>query len=130
MNLQALFYILFMGTLWGGSTIGGRFMLGMVLPYTYTGIRFSLAALFYLLASGLRIKGTSFPKGAKLWGIGSLYGILGDAVPTLLFVFSLQYQSSGISAILASIISGNDHVVCAFFPAGGTSETSVKYQGR
>lgn len=104
-----------MGAIWGSSVMATRFCIQMVNPVTYVGLRFSIAALLYLLVSTLHIAGKKLPTGRQVWKNGALFGIIGDAIPLTLFVLSMQYQSSGLSSILASLFPVMTALFAHFF---------------
>lgn len=101
MTPQSVPYILLQGLLFGTTMLASRFSVGQYHPLTYIGIRLTLAGIghlsVYLL--GRRI----FPKDSELWKRSILLGIFGTAVPMSMMVSSLQYQSSGITAVLITL---------------------------
>jgi drug/metabolite transporter (DMT)-like permease len=103
MDIQALLLIISIGILWGTSINSIRYCIQMLDPFTFIGLRFSIVALIYLVVSGFHIAGKSLTKDKAIWKNGIVYSIFGDIIPITLFVFSLNYQSSGISSILASL---------------------------
>jgi len=103
MNYQALFAILFLGMLWGTSVMSTRYLVNMVHPFTFAALRFSGAALLYLLVYLFRIGGRRFPTDRNLWKFGMLMGLIGDAASLVLYATSVSYLSSGVAATLASL---------------------------
>jgi drug/metabolite transporter (DMT)-like permease len=103
MNFQALILIIFIGFLWGTSTNSIRFCIQMIDPLTFLGLRYTIVAFLYLVVSLIHIAGKSLPKDKVIWKNGMIFCIFGDVIPITLYAFSLNYQSSGISAILASL---------------------------
>jgi drug/metabolite transporter (DMT)-like permease len=103
------------GTLFGSSAVASRFLLGQYDPIAYTAVRLSLAAGGYLIIYLLRIRGRRWPKDRELWKRGSLMGILGDALPVLFIVSSLQYQSSGVTSTLVTIFPVVVVILAHFF---------------
>jgi drug/metabolite transporter (DMT)-like permease len=102
LGLQALFYVLILGFLYGSVTIATRFCLGQFDPITYSGLRLALATLVYTSLYIFRIQGRKWPKDHVLWKRSFIYGIIGDAVPMLLFISAIQYLSSGVAGILVT----------------------------
>jgi drug/metabolite transporter (DMT)-like permease len=99
MNPQALPYISLLGILFGSTLVVSRFSVAQFQPLTYIGLRLSLAGachgLIYLLA-----KGRHLPKGRYLWRHAAVLGIFATAIPMTALVSSLQFQSSGVTAVL------------------------------
>lgn len=103
MDIQALFFIVFLGTLFGAATISSRFILGQFDAITYSGLRMSLAAFVYALLFILRIRGMRWPTDRQLWKHAALTGVFGNAIPVILIVSSLEYLSSGVTATMVTI---------------------------
>ncbi|MDX1615379.1 MAG: DMT family transporter [Candidatus Promineifilaceae bacterium] len=99
MSYQALPYIVLLGFLFGSTLVASRFSVGQFAPTTYIGLRLVLASLghtaIYLVAVRRR-----WPRDPVLWRRAGLLGVLGTAVPMTAIVSSLQFQSSGITAVL------------------------------
>ena len=103
MPVQSIPYVLFLGTLFGTTLLASRFSIGQFEPSTYIGIRLVVASLGYFflyLFSGQRRK---WPTARDLWKHAGLLGIIGTATPMLFLVTSLEYQSSGMTAILITL---------------------------
>jgi drug/metabolite transporter (DMT)-like permease len=99
MSPQALPYISLLGLLFGSTLVVSRFSVAQFQPLTYIGLRLSLAGachgLIYLLAKRRR-----FPRGRYLWRHAAVLGIFATAIPMTALVSSLQFQSSGMTAML------------------------------
>jgi drug/metabolite transporter (DMT)-like permease len=97
--MQALPYVVLLGFLFGTSLIASRFGVGQFHPITFIGLRTVLASLsygaFYVLD-----RRRAWPTDPRLWRHAIVLGILGTAIPMICVVSSLQYLSSGVTAIL------------------------------
>jgi drug/metabolite transporter (DMT)-like permease len=85
--------------MYGSTLVASRFSVGQFAPLTFVGLRLLLAGLCYVAiyaASGKR----AWPADRQIWRHATVMGILGTAIPMSLIVSSLQYQSSGITALL------------------------------
>jgi drug/metabolite transporter (DMT)-like permease len=102
-DIQALFFIILLGSLFGGATISSRFCVGQFDPITYSGLRITLAAAGYALFYVLRIGGRRWPRDRTLWKHAAVTGILGNAIPMILIVSSLRYLSSGVTSTMITI---------------------------
>jgi len=115
MNLQAVFFIVFLGTLAGTATVSSRFCVGQFDPITYTALRITLAACGYSLFYIFRIGGRCWPRDRQIWKHAAITGILGDAIPVILIVSSLQYLSSGVTATMVTTFPVIAVVMAHFF---------------
>lgn len=86
-----------------------RFSLGQFEPTTYIGIRMiissGMALMVYAIVTGRRL-----PRDPELWKRASLLGVFGTAVPMVCVISALQYQSSGVTALL--LATGPALTVC------------------
>ena len=103
MDVQALPYILLLGTIWGTTLLASRFSVGQFNPTTYVGLRLLIASLTHLSVYILRIRGRRWPIDRRLWGRAAFLGIFGTAIPMNLIMASLQHLSGGLASILISI---------------------------
>lgn len=101
MTSQTIPYILLQGFIFGTSILASRFSVGQYHPLTYVGVRLSLAGVGLLAVYLLGRR--SFPRDPELLKRSVLLGIFGTAIPISFMVSSLQYQSSGITAVLITI---------------------------
>ena len=99
MKLSALPYVALLAFFFGSSLVVSRFSVGQFEPTTYIGIRMIMSSLMalavYALATGRRL-----PRDPVLWRRAGLLGVFGTALPMTCAVTSLQYQSSGVTALL------------------------------
>jgi drug/metabolite transporter (DMT)-like permease len=98
---QAIPYILLLGFLFGSNLITSRFSVGQFHPMLYVGLRMGLASLGYLAFYLLGRR--KWPRERRLWGHAAVLGLFGTAMPMLGIVSSLQYQSSGVTAVLITL---------------------------
>ncbi|MFN2144438.1 MAG: DMT family transporter, partial [Anaerolineales bacterium] len=115
MTLEAIPYILVLGTLFGSTLLAGRFSVDQFQPMTYVGMRLVLAgiihALIYLVTGAKR----PWPRGRGIWWKAAILALFGTAVPMNLLTFSLLYQSSGVTAILITLSPAFTVVLAHFF---------------
>lgn len=115
MSLQALPYVVLTGLCFGSSLIASRFGLRQFDPISYTSLRLLLASLAFLSLYLLARRRYPWPTNRRLWGHGLVLGMIGTAVPTLGIILSLQYQSSGLTAILMTAGPALTVVLSHFF---------------
>jgi len=96
--VQAVPYIVLLGFFFGSTLIASRFGVGQFHPTTYIGLRMVLASLAHFAL--LLPQRHKWPTSPNLWRHAGLLGVLGTAIPMTCIVSSLQYQSSGITAVL------------------------------
>lgn len=99
MTAQAIPYITLVAFLFGTTLIASRFSVGQFAPLTYISLRLFLASLCHLTIYGL-LRSRHLPRSRRLWRHAAVLGVFGTALPMSLIVSSLQFQSSGITAIL------------------------------
>ena len=103
MTLEAIPYIVVLGTLFGSTLLASRFSVGQFESMTYVGLRLVSAgvihALIYLVTGPKR----PWPRGNGIWWKAAILAITGTAVPMNLITLSLLYQSSGVTSILITL---------------------------
>lgn len=97
MNLLLLFIL---GAIWGTSFLFIKIVVGEVPPMTLVAGRLGLASA--VMWAFLRLRGASFPRERRLWGIYAVTGLLNGALPFTLISWGEQYISSGLAALLQS----------------------------
>lgn len=90
------------GALLGSTLVAGRFGVGQFDPRTFVSIRLFIIAGIHLLLY-LFLREQPFPRDLRLWGRVAVMGLLSTAVPMTGIVSSLQYQSSGVTALLVTL---------------------------
>jgi len=93
--------ILLLSFFFGSNLVVSRFALGQFDPLAFVAIRMPIAAALGLLWT--RLRHGRFPAGSRLWRHGSVVGLFATAAPMMLFVSSLQYQSSGVTALFITL---------------------------
>ncbi len=99
MTASALPYVILLGFLFGSTLVVSRFSVGQYAPLTYIGLRLALASVCHVAIYALSRK-RSWPRDRNLWRHAVTLGIFGTAIPMTAIVSSLQFQSSGITAVL------------------------------
>lgn len=115
MPVQATPYIILLGTVFGTSLIASRFAVGLLSPSTFIGLRLALASLGYIFLYLISFQGRKWPRDPNLWRHGALYGVFGTAATMNLIAMSLQYLSSGLTAIMITLIPAGIVVLAHFF---------------
>ena len=96
---QAFPYIILLGFLFGSTLVVSRFSVGQFQPSTYISLRLLLASLGHVTIY-LVSRQRKWPTSRRLWRHAAVLGIFGTAIPMNAIVASLQYQSSGLTAVL------------------------------
>jgi drug/metabolite transporter (DMT)-like permease len=113
--VQSIPYVIFLGILFGTTLIASRFSVGQFEPSTYIALRLILASFGYICIYLFSVRGRKWPTDRNLWRHGALLGVFGTAVPMNFIVMSLQYQSSGMTAILITLAPAITVVMAHFF---------------
>jgi drug/metabolite transporter (DMT)-like permease len=101
--IQAIPYILALGLFFGSTLVASRFSVGQFDSVTYIGLRLSIAGILHALIYLFSLQGRRWPKGKELWRRSAVLGVFGTAIPMNFIVASLNYQSSGVTAILITL---------------------------
>ncbi len=99
MPLQSLPYLLLLGFFFGTTLVVSRFSVGQFEATTYIWLRLALASLGHTAIFAISRR-RSWPRDLVLWRRAALLGIFGPAVTMTALIVSLQFQSSGVTAIL------------------------------
>lgn len=102
MRYKAFLYLLLLGLLYGSTLVVSRFSVGQYDPRTYISLRLTLATLGYVVFF-LFNTNKQWPSDINLWIRAAILGIIGTAIPMVAMVSSLQYQSSGVTALLLTL---------------------------
>jgi drug/metabolite transporter (DMT)-like permease len=102
MDSQALPYILLLALLWGTNLVASRFGIGQFDPILFVGLRVALASLFHALVY-LVDRRRKWPTDSRLWRRAAVLGVFGTAIPMTSLISSLQYQSSGMTAVFITM---------------------------
>jgi drug/metabolite transporter (DMT)-like permease len=94
--------VLLLSLFFGTNIVFSRFSLTQFHPIGFVAVRMAIAAPLALLWHLIRQR--SLPRSRALWVHGSIVGITATLVPMMLFVSALQYQSSGVTALMVSMV--------------------------
>lgn len=100
MIVEGMPFILLQGLLFGTTLVVSRFSVGQFSPTTYIWLRLFLASLAHLGIYLFARKRYPWPTDADTWKQSTVLGVIGTAIPMTAIVFSLQFQSSGVTSIL------------------------------
>lgn len=114
MTPQALPYISLLGLFFGSSLIASRFGVGQFQPSTYLGLRLIVASLCHAAIYGLSVR-RRWPTDHRLWRHAAILGMFGTAIPMTAVVTALQYQSSGVTALLITTLPAITVLMAHFF---------------
>ncbi len=99
MSTKSLPYVTLLAVFFGTTLVVSRFSVSQYEPLTYVGLRLLIASLCYVAIYALS-SGRRLPRERRVWLHSPVLGIFSTALPMTLIVSSLQYQSSGITALL------------------------------
>lgn len=102
MPIQALPSVILLSVLFGTTLIASRFSVGQYAPTTYIGLRLVIASLCHLAVFAV-VPGRKFPTDRTLLRRSVILGLIVPTIPMTLIVMSLQYISSGMSALLLTV---------------------------
>ena len=114
MDSQALPYILLLGILWGSNLVASRFGIGQFDPILFVGLRLFIASIAHIFVY-LTQKGRSWPTDRQLWRRAAVLGVFGTAIPMSSMIASLQYQSSGVTAVFVTMAPAVTVLMAHFF---------------
>lgn len=114
MDSQALPYIILLAFFWGSNLVVSRFGLAQFHPVTFVGLRLLLAAVFHVLIYAVS-SDRKFPTDRLLWRRAALMGTLGTAVPMTGIISSLEFLSSGMTAVFVTSAPAFTVVLAHFF---------------
>lgn len=98
MDSKALPNIVILGVLWGTNLVVARLGIGQFDAVLFVGLRLALASLGFVL--GYLVMKRRLPKDRQFWRHAVMLGIFGTALPMTVTISSLQFQSSGVAALL------------------------------
>lgn len=88
--------------------------MGQFAPTTYISLRLLLASFCHLSIFAVVSK-RRWPTNLRLWRHAAVLGVFGTAIPMTAIVTSLQFQSSGITAVLITMSPAITIVMANFF---------------
>jgi drug/metabolite transporter (DMT)-like permease len=98
MSALAWSLLIALSVLWGGSFFFVGVAVAEIPPLTLVALRVGLAAA--ILWAALPLLSVPPPRGLRAWGAVAVMGLLNNAIPFSLIVWSQQSLSSGLAAIL------------------------------
>jgi drug/metabolite transporter (DMT)-like permease len=116
LSAQALPFVILLGLLFGSTLIASRFAVGQFAATTYIGLRLTLAGLCHLAIYALSNR-RRWPTDRQVWRHSPVLGIFSTAIPMTAIVTSLQYQSSGVTAVLITVSPAITVLMAHFFLA-------------
>ncbi len=94
--------MLLLSLFFGTNLVVSRFGLGQFHPVGFVALRMPIASGLSLL--WVRLQYGRLPRGRALWLHGSVVGLFATAVPMLCFVSALLFQSSGVTALMITLV--------------------------
>jgi drug/metabolite transporter (DMT)-like permease len=104
-----------LGFLFGSTLVVSRFGIGQFESVTYIALRLTIAGLLHAITYLFSLQGRKWPNDRNLWYRSSIMGIFGAAIPMNFIVGSLNYQSSGVTAILITLNPAITVIFAHFF---------------
>jgi drug/metabolite transporter (DMT)-like permease len=101
-RFKALPYVILLGALFGSNLVLARYLLTQFQPIVLNSLRLVTASILFL---GIFIfsPNRKIPHGRRFWLHAGVYGIFGLAIPMTAYITSLEYQSSGVTALLNTL---------------------------
>ena len=101
MHTKALPYVVLLSLFWGTNAVASRFGVGQFDPFLFILLRLAIATLFFVPT--LMWQQGGFPTDRSLLKKAALSGLIGVAIPFPTFIYSLQYQSTGIATLYVTL---------------------------
>ncbi len=98
-SAKSLPYITLLALFFGTTLVVSRFSVGQFEPLTYVALRFLIASVCYFAIYALS-QGRRLPRDRRVWLHSPVLGVFSTAIPMVFIVSSLQFQSSGVTALL------------------------------
>lgn len=99
MQKEAYPFIALLGFLWGSNLVASRYGVGEIDPILFAGSRFAISAIAFSLVY-LLSRRRVLPRNGRLWQHAAVIGTISTALPIMFTMVALQYQSSGVTALL------------------------------
>jgi drug/metabolite transporter (DMT)-like permease len=99
--------------IWGSTWLFIKIGLADLPPFTFAGIRFVLASL--ILVTLVAIRGASWPRTRKGWGLIAIVGLLQFTLNYGLVFWGEQHISSGLAAVLQATFPAFGMVIAHFY---------------
>lgn len=113
MHRQALPYVFLLSFFWGTNLVASRFGIGEFEPFQFITLRLLIALAFFVPFVVASQGG--FPTDGKLWRNAAVSGIFGVAIPIPTFIWSLQFQSSGVASLYVTTLPVMIVIAAHFF---------------
>lgn len=113
MHIQALPYVFLLSFFWGTNLVASRFGIGEFEPFQFITFRLLIALAFFIpfvVVSQGRIS-----TDRLLWRNAAISGIFGVAIPIPTFIWSLQFQSSGVASLYVTMLPVMIVIAAHFF---------------
>lgn len=102
MSAKSLPFITLLAIFFGTTLVASRFSVGQFAPLTYVGLRLLIASLCYVVIYAISSR-RKLPRDRRVWLHSPILGVFSTALPMTFIVSSLQYQSSGVTALLLTV---------------------------
>lgn len=112
MTPDSLIRILLLGFAHGSAIVASRAGLQVFAVLTWNWLNFSIASMVFLVTL---LISRSWPTQKGIWVHGSVWGITGVALPSILVAFSLNHQSSGLTGVMIAMAPIITCVVAHYF---------------
>ena len=113
MHTKAFPYVLLLSLFWGTNAVASRFGVGQFDPFLFILLRLAIAAFFFVPV--LVWQQGSFPTDPSLLKKAAFSGLIGVAIPFPTFIYSLQYQSTGVSTLYVTLFPVMIAIAAHFF---------------
>ena len=114
MHLASIPYVSLLGFFFGSRLTVSRFSIGQYHPTNFIALQLLLASLGHVSIYAISRR-RHWPKDWRLAGHAAVAGFIGITLPTTSILSSMQYQSSGITAVLVSVAPALTMVMAHFF---------------
>ena len=111
MDSKAFPFIALLSFFWGTNVVASRFAIGEFEPIQFIAMRLIIATLCLLPILYLN---RCWPN-QEIWQKAAISGVLGVSIPMTTFIFSLQYQSSGVTSIFVTTTPAFIAIAAHFF---------------
>jgi drug/metabolite transporter (DMT)-like permease len=113
MNLKQWAGFLALTLIWGASFLWIKVAVQEVGPLTVVTIRLVFAVL--ALAGFVVVRRPGVPRGARMWGVLLLQGLMSTAIPWILITWAEQYIESAVATVLNATVPMFTIVIAHFF---------------
>ena len=99
---RGILYVLALSLMFGTSLVSARIGLGEFTSLDFIGLRMLVSTFAFLVSFTFFSSRFEWPTDPAVWRHGFVLGIIGTAIPMTAFISSLNYLSSGISAVIGT----------------------------